>query len=116
MFSLRSAAADNAWMPISNVPPSPAQAQTVVFVSPFRSSAARTPDAAAAADANGVCISGTPAALYGAGPSITDQQHAGTTSTVARPSALSARRIDSVAPHPAQPRWPGDITSSDGIA
>ncbi len=43
-----------AWIPMSKVPPSPAIVTTVVSVSPCMSSAARTPEAAAPAEAKGV--------------------------------------------------------------
>ena len=116
MFSLRSAAADSAWMPMSNVPPSPAHAQHgrlgVALDVERRADAA---EAAAAAEANGVCMNGTPAALYGDGPSITDQQHAGIDEHGVRPERLAGpcawpapRRT------PRTPRCPATMISSCG--
>ena len=60
MFSLRSAAPESDCRPMSNVPPSPAHASTVVSVSPAMSSAARMPEAVEAAVSNAVWNSGTP--------------------------------------------------------
>src|SRR4030066_101492 len=48
MSSLRSAAPDRAWRPMSKVPPSPAQARTVVL-RPWTTLAALMPEAAPAA-------------------------------------------------------------------
>ena len=68
MSSFRSAAPDRACRPMSKVPPSPAQASTVVSLSPCMSRAARIPEAVAAVASNAMCSSGTPSADCGHGP------------------------------------------------
>src|SRR4030067_263414 len=74
--SFRSAAAERAWMPISNVPPSPATARTVVVVFPWMSRAARTPDAAAPAEAKGVLYEASFMGEVGKAPEIVPKQPA----------------------------------------
>src|SRR3989338_5799766 len=100
--SFLSAAPDSAWSPISNVPPSPAYAITVISFIPCTSSPALMPEAVIAAVSNAQCSSGTPDAVYGKGPSHTAQQQAGAAIIVLRPSAFRINRIDIAAPHPGQ--------------
>ena len=115
MSSLRSAAPERAWIPISKVPPSPAHAITTVSASPLLSSPALRPEAVEAAASNAVWKMGTLRDVWGKGPSITDQQQAGITRAVWGPSAFSAKRIACVAPHPWHATWPDVISSSVGI-
>src|SRR5574337_1134199 len=114
-FSLRSAAPDSACSPMSNVPPSPAQATTVTSCWPLRSNAARRPEAVAAAVSKAVWNSGTFTAELVKGPAMIDQQQAGSTTIVRCPRALSASFIPKLAPQPEQAKWPGCMYSASGI-
>src|SRR4030042_4782003 len=100
MSSLRSAAPESAWIPMSNVPPSPAQATTVVSLSPTISSPALSPEAEEAAVSKAQWKIGTPREEWGKGPSMTDQQHAGMHNAVFCPRALRTYLMASVAAHP----------------
>jgi len=87
--SLRSAAPESAWMPMSPVPPSPAMASTVIsFSRPVALSPARTPEAAAAVDGNATLIQGTSTEASGNIPPSTVRQLAGTVITMRPSSAL----------------------------
>src|SRR4030066_568141 len=100
LSSFRSAAPDRAWVPMSNVPPSPAQATTVVSVSPTISSPALSPEADEAAVSKAQWKIGTPREEWGKGPARTDQPQAGMHSAVFCPRALRTYLMARVAGQP----------------
>ncbi len=99
---------------MSKVPPSPAQAMTVVSVSPVISRPALTPAAVEAAVSKAQWKMGTLSEEWGKGPSMTAQQQAGMQTIVFSPRALSTYLMAIVAPQPWQARCPGLISSSSG--
>src|SRR3989338_887192 len=105
MSSPRSAAPESACSPMSNVPPSPANASAVTSF-PSASAARLSPAAVAAAVSNGQCTSGTLTGVYGLGPAMIDQQHAGSATCALAPIASSICRMMRAAVHPAHARWP----------
>src|SRR3972149_9198222 len=115
MLSFLSAVADKAWMPISRVPPSPAQASTWVSFLPITSRAARIPEADIAAVSKDMRRVGILRDEEGNAPAIVPAQEGGMTTIVSGPRALKTHLMARAAPHPGQAVCPEHISSSCGM-
>src|SRR5512135_2841454 len=116
MFSLRSADAERAPKPMSNVAPSPAHATTCVWVSPLASRPDLIPPAKIEADpkVDAITSSWRPSwNRLGFGKSTLGEAQPGTITRITwSPTALRKYLKARATPHPGQKPWGGSIHSS----